>query len=109
MVATFLHGTHYQDRAVGVADHRIGDAAYQSPSHSSQAPASHDDKPGSYVRLSGAEKGSLLLLLLWAGRLWPAPATRRYLTIFKLRLRKKRKKRRKCSLGDPMSLIRHPD
>src|SRR5215218_535068 len=30
---------------------------------------------------------------------WPAPATRRYLTISKLRLRNKRKKRWKCSLG----------
>jgi hypothetical protein len=40
---------------------------------------------------------------------WPAPATRRYLTIPQLRLlRKKRKKRRKYSLGDPMSLIGHP-
>src|SRR5215217_7142970 len=35
---------YYQNRAVGVADHRIGDAAHQRPPQGPKAPASQDDK-----------------------------------------------------------------
>jgi hypothetical protein len=34
---------HHQDRAVGVADHRIGDAAHQRPPQGPEAPASQHD------------------------------------------------------------------
>jgi hypothetical protein len=54
-----------------------------------------------YVRLSGAEEGSLLLLLLWG---WLSLACSGHPPISnnpQVRLRKKRKKRRNCPLGDP--------
>src|SRR5215211_4457682 len=35
---------HHQDRAVGVADHRIGDAAHQRPPQGPKAPASQHDE-----------------------------------------------------------------
>jgi hypothetical protein len=38
--------THHHNRAVGVADHRVGDAAYQSPSHSSEASTAENHQPG---------------------------------------------------------------
>src|SRR3712207_6900544 len=39
-------GTHYQDGTVGVADHRIRDAAHQRPPYTTAAPAAHRYQPG---------------------------------------------------------------
>src|SRR5215216_1221692 len=36
---------HHQHRAVGVADHRIGDASHQRPPQGSKAPAAQHDEP----------------------------------------------------------------
>src|SRR5215217_7328192 len=40
---------HYQDGAVGVADHGVGDAAHKSTSYSAQAPATHNYQAGSQL------------------------------------------------------------
>ena len=61
--------------------------------------------------LSGAEAGeqpATLALCRGVFDLMQPPTTVRGLYTVRS-LRKKRKKRRKCSLGDPMSLIGHPD
>jgi hypothetical protein len=52
-------------------------------------------------------RGALCYSCFASGYPWPAPATRRYLTISKLRLRKKRKKRRKEIRGR-MGLVGRP-
>jgi hypothetical protein len=62
-----------------------------------------------YARFSGQRREAYCYSCFAGGCPWPAPATRRCLTISKLRLHNKRKKRRKYSLGEPMSLIGHPD
>jgi hypothetical protein len=40
---------HNGDRAVGVADHRVRYAAYQSPPYPSAPPAAHNDQPSPYA------------------------------------------------------------
>ena len=45
MVIYALVRTHDQDRAVGVADHRIRHAPHQGPSQAAQAAAPHHDQP----------------------------------------------------------------
>jgi hypothetical protein len=78
-----------------------------SPAHQGFSPHSSRGLSKSTVMpLSGAEKGSLLLLLLCG---WLSSACSSYpprSNNLQVRLRKKR---RKCSLGNPMSLIGHPD
>src|SRR5215212_3013400 len=40
---------HYQDGAVGVANHRVRDAAHKSTSYSAQTPTAHDDQASSHL------------------------------------------------------------
>jgi hypothetical protein len=62
------------------------------------------------MSLSGAEGGEpIATLALCMGVFDLIQPTNPVRGLYTRSLRKKRKKRRKCSLGDPMSLIGHPD
>src|SRR5688572_19111148 len=41
--------THDHHGAVGVANHRVGDASHQCSSHTAKAPAAHDYEPGTHL------------------------------------------------------------
>jgi len=84
---------------------------YRIPRHTGCSPyrCKYLGEEPSDVRLSGAEEGSVLLLLLcrWFSLACSGHPPRS--NNLQVRMRKKRKKRRKCSLGDCMSLIGRPD
>src|SRR5215217_5281706 len=46
---SFLLGTHHHDRAVGVTNHKVGDATHPSPPYSPVPPTVRDDEPCPYL------------------------------------------------------------